>query len=85
MPISIKNDETERIARQLAELTGESLTEAIRMAVSERYERVRKRRKGWNLTAELNEIGRRCGGRPVVSAMSEAEILGYDEMGIPTR
>lgn len=37
------------------------------------------------IAVELNEIGRRCGELPVVSELSEDEILGYDDMGIPTR
>ena len=85
MPISIKNDETEALARKLAELTGETLTEAIRGAVAERYDRVRRARSGRSLAAELNAIGLRCAKRPVISPLSPDEILGYDELGAPTR
>ena len=85
MPISIKNDETEALARKLAELTGETLTEAIRGAVAERYDRVRRARSGRSLAAELNAIGLRCAQRPVISPLSPDEILGYDELGAPTR
>jgi len=85
MPISIKNDQTELVARQLAELTGESLTEAIRAAVVERYDRHRRARAGRCLADELNAIGLRCGNRPLVSKLSADEILGYDESGVPTR
>lgn len=41
MALSIKSAEAERLTRELAELTGESLTDAITVAVSERLERVR--------------------------------------------
>ena len=85
MPLSIKNQETEATARKLAELTGESLTEAVRIALEERYERVRSKRRGRSMAQELMEIGRRCANRPVMSNLSEDEILGYDEFGIPTR
>ncbi len=85
MPISIKNPETEVLARQLAELTGETLTDAIRAAVAEKYERLRKARSGRSLARELNEIGLRCARRPIVSDLSADEILGYDERGIPAR
>ena len=85
MPISIKNGETESLARQLADLTGESLTEAIRAAVSERYDRLRRARSGRSLADELNSIALRCAKRPVVSPLSDEEILGYDESGVPTR
>ncbi len=85
MPISIKNDQTELLARQLAELSGESLTEAIRVAVSERYERLRQARAGRSLEDELNAIALRCAKRPIISQMTDDEILGYDEFGAPTR
>lgn len=86
MPLSIKNDETEDLARRLAALTGESLTTTIRLALSERYERVRRSRtSGTALAAELNAIGLRCSARPVISALTDEEILGYDEWGAPTR
>lgn len=85
MPISIKNTETEVLARKLAELTGETLTETIRGAVAEKYNRLRSARSGRSLTDELNEIAMRCGSRPLVSTLSDDEILGYDEFGVPTR
>jgi antitoxin VapB len=85
MPISIKNDQTESLARRLAELTGESLTEAIRAALEERYDRLRRGRSGRSLADELNVIGLRCAKRPIISQLSADEILGYDEAGVPSR
>lgn len=85
MPISIKNDQTERLARKLAEITGETLTEAIRAAVAERYDRIRRARSGHSLADELNAIALRCAQRPVISELSDDEILGYDESGVPSR
>lgn len=40
MALSIKDPETDRLARALAEATGESITEAIRRALEERLTRV---------------------------------------------
>lgn len=85
MPISIKNDQTELLARKLAELTGETLTEAVRTAVAERYDRLRRARSGRSLADELNVIALRCARRPAISQLSDDEILGYDESGVPTR
>ena len=85
MPISIKNDETERLIRQLAELTGETLTEAIRLSLIERYDRVRRTRSRPKLAEELNDIAMRCARRPIVSPLTDDEILGYDEFGVPGR
>ncbi len=85
MPISIKNDQTELVARKLAELTGETLTEAIKTSVVERYERLRRERSGRSLAGELNAIALRCARRPIISRLSDEEILGYDEAGVPTQ
>jgi antitoxin VapB len=85
MPISIKNDQTEFLARKLAALTGETLTEAVRAALAERYERVRRARSGRSLANELNAIALRCAKRPIVSPLGAEEILGYDESGVPAR
>lgn len=41
MPLTIVNPETDRLARELAQRTGESLTEAVTVALRERLERVR--------------------------------------------
>jgi len=85
MPISIKNNQTEALVRKLAEFTGETLTEAVRAAVAERYDRLRRVRAGRSLAGELNAIALRCAKRPVISPLSADEILGYDESGISTR
>ena len=85
MPISIKNTQTEQVARSLALLTGESLTDAIRSSLEERYERLRRAREGRSLADELNRTGVRCSRRPVISSLTDDEILGYHEFGAPTR
>ena len=85
MPLSIKNDETEALARKLASLTGESLTQTIRNALEERYDRVSRNRSKRPLADVLNEIALRCARRPRISDLTEDEILGYDEFGAPTR
>lgn len=85
MPINIKNPETEDLAREVASLTGQSLTDTIRLALLEKRARVRQARRGRSLADELNEIALRCASRPTLSDLSEDEILGYDEFGIPSR
>jgi len=85
VPISIKNEQTEKLARKVARVTGETLTQAIQSALAEKYERLQRARSGRSLAEELNEIAVRCGKRPLVSDLSADEILGYDELGVPTR
>ena len=83
MPLNIKDAETDRLARELAEATGESLTAAVATAVRERLDRVRARPSGRDLTAELDAIALRCAALPVLDERPEEEILGYDEHGLP--
>lgn len=45
MALSLKNEETERLARELAEKTGESLTDAVKLALKEKLEHLEKARK----------------------------------------
>jgi len=81
--LSIKNDETERLARQVASETGESLTEAIQKALQERWERLKARRRSQVLAGQIEEMLRRVDALPTLDSRPEDEILGYDEHGMP--
>ena len=83
MPLSIKNPDTERLARQVANETGESLTEAIQRSLEERLEKLKRRRKGHILAAQLEDLVKRVDALPVVDSRPEDEILGYGPDGIP--
>ncbi len=83
MPLSIKDPETDRLARELSEATGESLTTAVAVALRERLERVRGRASGPGLADELTAIALRCAQLPVIDDRPEDEILHYDEHGLP--
>ena len=83
MPLSIKNDATERLARQVASETGESLTEAIQKALEERWDRLRAKRRGRLLAVQLEDLLRRVDALPTLDSRAEDDILGYDEHGIP--
>ncbi len=61
MALSLKDPETDRLARALAALTGETLTEAIRRALAERLERERiQRGHPGGLAGRIREIGEQC-------------------------
>ncbi len=83
MALSIKDQETERLARALAERTGESLTLAIRRALEERLRRVGGAARRAALLEDLAEIRRRWSALPVVDHRSADEIIGYDRNGLP--
>jgi hypothetical protein len=57
MPLNIKDRATEQSVRELAGLTGESVTTAVCRAAEERLQRVRREGAAGSLTAELLEIG----------------------------
>ena len=84
MALSIKDAETERLARALAERTGESLTLATRRALEERLRRVGGGARRASLLEDLAEIRRRWGALPVVDHRSADEIIGYDRDGLPS-
>lgn len=85
MPISIKNEETENLAREVAALTGESLTVAIRVALEERQQRLGRVPAGSSRLERMREIAGNCAGLARRPERSEDEILGYDENGIPAQ
>ena len=83
MALSIKHPEADRLARELAAATGESLTDAIVKALRERLEKEQRRAPALLLSDELRAIRERCSRLPVLDARSAEEILGYDESGLP--
>jgi antitoxin VapB len=84
MPLSIKDRETDELARKLAELTGESLTEAVKAALKERLERERLRNPKTGLSQRLVNIGRRCAAqmKEPFHSSDHAELF-YDDQGMP--
>jgi antitoxin VapB len=83
MAINIKNNETHKLAQELARLTGETMTAAITEAVRERLERVRAER-GEDLAQRLLRIGRDCAAhlKEPYRSVDHGELL-YDEKGLP--
>jgi antitoxin VapB len=84
MALSLKDPETDRLAREVARLTGESLTQAVRKALSERLERERLRRgkPARRLAEELDALAKECAALPDLDTRSPDEIIGYDENGL---
>ncbi|MEP6564851.1 MAG: type II toxin-antitoxin system VapB family antitoxin [Mesorhizobium sp.] len=87
MALSIKNMEVEQMARELARRRRVSVTEAIRQSLEREVarERLVPRPKESDLLTKLREISDQAGRIPRISDMTDDEILGYDEFGIPTR
>jgi antitoxin VapB len=81
MALNIKNAATYRLVRELAEATGESLTEAVTTAVRERLDRVR------SVDAEIEDIlelvDRIRERVPADFFDVDVDGLLYDEHGLP--
>lgn len=84
MPLSIKDPETDELARRLADRTGESLTDAVKQALRERLQRELREDRDAGLGDRLLEIGRRCADQMTEPYRSSdhGELL-YDESGLP--
>ena len=84
MSLNIKNDETCRLAGELAQLTGETMTGAITVALRERLERERRNRGIERRARKLRAIAERCAKimGPGPSAVEHGDLL-YDEHGLP--
>jgi antitoxin VapB len=83
MSLSIKDCETDTLVRELAALTGESITEAVFQSVKERLERLKIKNSADSLAQELDAIALRCASLPLLDSRSLEELIGYDEQGLP--
>jgi antitoxin VapB len=82
--LNIKNEETCRLANELAQLTGETMTGAITVALRERLEREMRESDIEERVRALHAIGERCARllREGPSAVEHGDFL-YDEHGLP--
>jgi antitoxin VapB len=82
MALNIKNDETQRLSRELAQLTGESITTAVTVAVRERLDRMRAdRENAGERAARVVAIGRQIAAAVSASDLDIDDL--YDERGLP--
>ena len=83
MALSLKDPATDRLARQVAALTGESLTQAIRTALAERLARERlKRGQSAHPQTRLHAILAAIDALPDLDTRTPEAIIGYDEHGL---
>jgi antitoxin VapB len=93
--LNIKDSETSRLVRELAELTGETQTEAVRTAVRERLDRERKARDQHTAAQaklQQRELARTLARiRRIQETIKASGLVGnmlsdddlYDESGLP--
>jgi antitoxin VapB len=85
--MNIKDSQAHSMARELAELTGQSLTDAVKMALQQALVQIKAGRTSPQprpLADRLNEIALRCAALPDYDQRSPEEILGYDAHGLPS-
>ena len=83
----ILTDEADRMARQLAERTGESLAETVVVALQERLDRTPARtvetpEEREARISRIREIQRRVRAAPILEAGTDQELV-YDADGLP--
>ena len=81
MPLSIKNVEAERLARELANERGTTVTRAVIGALGDALRRTRGRKVAPSIRDAILEISDRCATLPDLDTRTADEILGYDDRG----
>lgn len=84
MALNIKDPTADRLVRELASTTGESITTAVTIAVRERLDRIGRMAPPEVREREILRIAKRAASRRVIDDRTDEEILGYDEHGLPT-
>jgi len=84
MALNIKDDTADRLVRELASETGESITTAVTVAVRERLERLQGAVPHERRRRALTEIAGRSARRELRDARTADEILGYGPDGLPS-
>jgi len=83
MALSIKDEDTDRLVRRYAQIKGVSYTRAIRLAVTDALAREQALPVGTSFAERIRPIQDRVKARPRDTSLSEDEILGYGEDGLP--
>jgi antitoxin VapB len=81
MGMNIKNPTVERLAKELADETGETMTSAIQVALEERLQRLRRQRDVAEKLRRIDEILARSGPTPPGATSDHSDL--YDDDGLP--
>ena len=84
MALNIKDDLADRLARELAAETGETITTAVAVALRERLERLRGAVPRERRREALATLTDRSSARPVRDRRGADEIMGYGPDGLPS-
>ena len=84
MALDLRDPEIHRLAKELAERTGESLTQAVTIALRERLSGLQRPEQTRGLKAAVAQIQDFLGALPDRDRRSADEILGCDDHGLPS-
>jgi antitoxin VapB len=82
VPLSIKNSQAERLAKELARETETTVTSAVIDALEQALLRVRGRKNAPSVRDAILEVSERCASLPDLDTRTPEEILGYDQRGL---
>ena len=88
MALSIKNRDTEALARELARVTQKPITKAVHDALEREVRReteIARLVPKSGLADALLQLGKCAAALPTINTMTDDEILGYDAFGAPTK
>jgi antitoxin VapB len=82
--LNLKNGQTYGLARRLSQITGESMTQAVTVALQERLRRIERSERKLSLAEELMAIGSDCASRLSnrTRKLDHGALL-YDKKGLP--
>ncbi len=84
MALNIKSEIADNLARKLAKVRGESITDAVIASLRESLEREAIRPHAQTLAQSLREISLRCAALPDLDTRTPEQILGFDTYGLPS-
>jgi antitoxin VapB len=83
MALHIQDPETDRLARELSAVTGETITQAVNFALRERLKHIGAQTPSEaEYIARIKEITARVAAMPILDTRTEDEILGYNDQGL---
>lgn len=81
MALNLKSERVHDLARELADLTGDTMTGAVEVALREA---ITRRRPALDAKRQLlGRIATHCAALPVLDDREPEDILGYDATGLP--
>lgn len=78
MSLNIKNEETHRMAQELAALTGQSMSAAVNEALREKLQRVKSK----GMAERIMKISKECSALLKGKRLPDIDELLYDEKGL---